>query len=280
MAKKSLNWLGAMAGVVIGMVTLGVAPPQFFWTTVVLSAEANKPIPHTVTQAEKAKVYVPYIVQGFAFVQERDWKSAERSFRQAIKLGCNEASLYSALGRTLYEQDKLTEAVAAYRKAISLNGNFPGVYNNNLGLALRKQGDLKGAIAAYRKALSLSPNSISPHTNLGDVFSQQGNWEAAIAAYQKAVDCNRNDGRAYTNLGVALGKYGKTAQAVAAYQKAVSLNRNDYRAYTNLGMALYKQGSKDGAIAAFQKARNLYRSRGNTQKVNEMTQLLKQLGSR
>lgn len=246
MAKNLLGWLGATAVVVVGIATLSVAAPQSFWGTTVLSAKANKTIPYTMAQAENANTYVPYIVQGFAFVQERDWKSAERSFRQAIKLGCNEASLYSALGRTLYEQDKLTEAVAAYRKAISLNGNFPEVYNNNLGDALGKQGNWKEAIAAYRKAISLSPNSVLFHTNLGNALSKQGNRKEAIAAYQKAV----------------------------------TLNRNDDRAYINLGMALYKQGGREGAIAAFQKARNLYRSRGAAQKVNEMTQMLKKLGSR
>lgn len=245
MAKQSLSWLGATAGAVTGIATLSVLAPQFFWGTVVLSAEANKTIPYTMAQAENANTYVPYIVQGFAFVQERDWQSAERSFRQAIKLGCNEASLYSALGRTLYEQDKLAEAIVAFQKAISLNGNFPEVYYNNLGMALSKQGNLKGAIAAYRKAISLSPNSVFFHTNLGNALSKQGSRKGAIAAYQKAV----------------------------------SLNRNDDRAYINLGMALYKQGSREGAIAAFQKARNLYRSRGATQKVTEMTQMLKKLGS-
>ena len=273
-------------------------------------AEANKTIQDTLAQKESA---IAYFYQGVAFAQQKDWKSAEASYRRAINLNPNIAEAYYNLGVALGEQGNREGAIAAYQKAISINLNDDYAYNNlgvalgergnregaiaayqkavsinpnfskayyNLGAALGKQGKTTEAIAASQKAISLNPNYTEAYTNLGVALSQQGRTAEAIAAYQKAMSFNPNDTEIYYNLGVTLGKQGNREGAIAAYQKAISLNLNFAEAYNNLGANLYQQGNLEGALAALQKARDLYRSQGKTQKANEMTQVLKKLGSR
>ena len=109
------------------------------------------------------------------------------------------------------------------------------------------------------------------------LFCQRHSISATLRC---SLSLNPNDANAHNNLGTTLGRQGKTAEAIAAFQKTISLNPNDADAYSNLGFALNEQGKTAEAIAAFQKARDLYRSQGKTQDVDQITQALKQLGSR
>src|SRR5581483_5425162 len=72
---------------------------------------------------------------------------------------------YCSLGDAQCIQQKLEEAVAAYRKAIELSPAFTLAYNN-LGVTLRDQKKLEEAIAAFRKAVQLSPTYALSRRNL------------------------------------------------------------------------------------------------------------------
>ena len=60
------------------------------------------------------------------------------------------------MGNALQQQDKLKEAVEAYRKAISIKPDYYEAYGN-LGAALQDQGKLDKAIKAYKKAIEIEP---------------------------------------------------------------------------------------------------------------------------
>jgi tetratricopeptide (TPR) repeat protein/capsular polysaccharide biosynthesis protein len=75
------------------------------------------------------------------------------------------------LGNRLFKQDRLTQAIACYQKALKLNPNLSGAYHN-LAEALTRQGRLQEANALYRQAsrLSLAPPS-SPAIDPQDQLS-------------------------------------------------------------------------------------------------------------
>ena len=63
----------------------------------------------------------------------------------------------------------LDDAVASYRRVITLNPEIPEVYCN-LGIALIDQGKLGEAIDSYRNALKLKQNYAEVYNNLGIAF--------------------------------------------------------------------------------------------------------------
>lgn len=69
------------------------------------------------------------------------------------------------LGNRLFKQDRLTQAIACYQKALKINPNLSGAYHN-LAEALTRQGRLQEANALYRQAsrLSVAPPSL-PESN-------------------------------------------------------------------------------------------------------------------
>ncbi|MBD2605095.1 tetratricopeptide repeat protein [Scytonema hofmannii FACHB-248] len=194
--------------------------------------------------------------QGNAAQEAGNYPHAENIWLRIIQQYPNNANAYYNLGLALYYQNKLDQAIAAYRKAIQLNPNNAAAYNN-LGIALGEQKKLDEAIVAYRKAIQLNPNNANAYNNLGTALGEQKKLDQAIAAFRKALQLNPNDAIVYSNLGSALSDQKKLEEAIAAYRKAIQLNPSLAIAYNGLGNTLSDQKKLDQAITAFRKALQL-----------------------
>src|SRR2546423_1016024 len=75
---------------------------------------------------------------------------------------------------------------------------------SNLGEVLRAQNKLDDAIAAYRAAIDLQPDYAAAHNNLGNALLAQGNAGDAIAAFRRAAELQPDFATTFFNLGVAL----------------------------------------------------------------------------
>lgn len=124
---------------------------------------------------------------------------------------------------------------------------------SNLGALYRKQGKITEALAAYQKALEIDPRSKEGHFGLGIVYASQQQYTDAEASYQKALAIDPRYEEAYTNLGAILMAQKKTADAIVAYRKALAINPSFPDANYNLAIALSEQGNAQEAIAAYQR---------------------------
>ncbi|HEY9726792.1 MAG TPA: tetratricopeptide repeat protein [Chroococcales cyanobacterium] len=173
--------------------------------------------------------------------------------RYIPELDLPKASVYVNRGDTLYDQGKLDEAIAAYRKAIKINAQDSWVFGI-LGEALGDRGKLDEAIAAYQKAIQLNPYFASVYNNLGNGLYAQGKLDEAIATYQKAIQLNPYFAYAYSNLGNALSDRGKLDEAIVAFRNSIQLDPKNAIIYNNLGNALQQQGKLKEAIQEFKQA--------------------------
>ena len=115
--------------------------------------------------------------------------TAEREFREAIRLRPNYADAQYNLGNSLAEGGKLDEAAQAYRMGIRLRPKHAKSHYN-LGNVLKQQGNLDAAIASYRKAVQVKPDHISAHINLGNSLKLQGRYDEAVQQYRRALTIN------------------------------------------------------------------------------------------
>jgi Flp pilus assembly protein TadD len=145
------------------------------------------------------------------------------------------------------------EAIAAYRRAVTLKPDFPEAHNN-LGIALREKGQLDAATAAYRQALALKPDYSEAHINLGNVLREKGELGEAIVAYRWAIALKSDFPKAHYNLANTLRDIGQMDEAIAAYRQAVTLNPNYAEAHNNLGNTLREKGELDDAITSYRQA--------------------------
>jgi tetratricopeptide (TPR) repeat protein len=84
----------------------------------------------------------------------KDLPSAEREYREAIRIDPNRPHFHYSLGGTLRNLGKLDEAGAAYREAIRLKPDFAEAHCN-FGDMLQKRGEYAAALELIRKGHEL-----------------------------------------------------------------------------------------------------------------------------
>ena len=125
-------------------------------------------------------------------------------------------------GNQLLGEEKLEEAIAAYRRAIELNPDLSWSHHN-LGEALAKLGQLDEAIAAYHRAIELNPDFSWSYHHLGDALDRQQQWEEAVVAFRRAIELNPQHFGSYCGLGQGLLNLGQLDEAAVAYRRASEL---------------------------------------------------------
>ena len=81
--------------------------------------------------------------------------------------------------------------------------DYAGVYNN-IGVALGDQEKLDEAIDAYKKAILLKPDYAEAYNNLGNILHDQDKLEESIEAFKKALLFKPDYAEAYFNIGSSL----------------------------------------------------------------------------
>jgi serine/threonine-protein kinase len=188
---------------------------------------------------------------------KHDYRGAEAEFREAIRLQPDLAEAHSNLGNALFEQGKVTEAIAAYREAIRLQPDLARTHYN-LGLALAGQGKVTEAIAAYREAIRLMHDLAEAHYGLGVILCDVNHdYTGAEAEFRETIRLRPDDAQAHYTLGNALRGQGKVTEAIAAYREAIRLQPDLAETHCNLGEALRSQGDYAGSLAEYRKGHEL-----------------------
>jgi Tfp pilus assembly protein PilF len=152
-----------------------------------------------------------YYQEGIASL-EYDQQKAFVSFQKAVKLDPNNKEARYGLGHILALQGKLVQAEEEFTIATKLDENYSEAYTY-LGQVLEKQERWTEAIAAFREALT-NPLYATPDLarfHLGRVLAHEGNFQGAMEAFEDALVVNPPNvppaqlhlelGRAYYKLG-------------------------------------------------------------------------------
>src|SRR5262249_4978569 len=116
------------------------------------------------------------------------------------------------------------EAEVEFRKAVELDPNYAEAHHN-LGLANAEQGRWDQAIAEYKKALSL-PIYSTPEVayyNLGRAYTQTGKPKEAEEALRTAIQLDSRLGAAYYQLGLVTYNAGRPDEAKMLFRRARDL---------------------------------------------------------
>jgi len=98
--------------------------------------------------------------------REGNLDDAVRTWRAITRRDPHDAAAFASLGVDLSRQQKYAEAGAAYKKALALNPQLPGIVLN-LGLAEFKQGHFNEAIGPFKSALAADPSGAQARILLG-----------------------------------------------------------------------------------------------------------------
>ena len=177
---------------------------------------------------------------------------------------------WKVLGVLFRKTGRLSQAIEANRKLVSITPQDAGAHNN-MGNALLADGRPDEAKLSFQKAITLQPSYSEAYSNLGNTFQELGILEEAENNHKQAISLKPDFVSAHFNLGVVLQLLNRLEEAEGCYRKALELAPDYAKAHNNLGNVLQAQGKLNEAEASFEKAIALkpeyaeaYSNRGNT----------------
>ena len=181
---------------------------------------------------------------------------------------------YDALNNKQYG-----DAIMWYTKAIELNSEFAGAYNNR-GNAYAGMEEYAKALADYNKAIALDPELVYAYNGRGNVYQDMEEYAKALADYNKAIALDPEYAIAYNGRGNVYYDMKEYAKALADYEKAIALDSEYTYPYRNRGIVYndlerYEDAVKTCTIAieldptykkAYQTRAEAYRAMGEEEK--------------
>ena len=198
---------------------------------------------------------------------------SEEALVQLQKMLNREASPeeYNIAGVMYYQNQRIDEAIAAFKSALQINPRYQPA-KNNLHQLYREQGiaaladeTYPAAMSFFLEALQLDPTDSTLYNLTGEVYARKGDHQNAIAEYKKALqfnpgatDAKQNLARSYNNFGVQLTQSQRWEEAIDAYQQArqlmpdlASVKANLTDLYWRRANTLREKGKLDQAIEAY-----------------------------
>lgn len=166
--------------------------------------------------------------------------------------------VHSTLGDMLSRTEKREEAVAAYTRAIEVNGighrnNWRIFYAR--GIVKEREDDLIGMERDFRQALELSPNQPDILNYLGySLVEQRIKLDEALEMIQTAVKESPDSGYITDSLGWIYYRLGRFDEAVAPMERAVELLPVDPIVNDHLGDVYWKVGREREAEFQWKRA--------------------------
>jgi tetratricopeptide (TPR) repeat protein len=173
----------------------------------------------------------------------------------------NVAEEWALTGSALVTEHRLTDAEAAYRRALNLDPGL-GLAWDGLGLTLYNSGRLSDAKPAFERALEIDPDNSRATFHLALVRERNDELDLAAAGYARALSLSPFDAEVRKDLAevtrklaVKLGMSGRTAEARDAMQRAVELAPDNGEAWIDLCLLSLDLGDRNRAAEALQRGR-------------------------
>ncbi len=129
-----------------------------------------------------------------------------------VDTGSMTADEWFARGGALEEDERLTEAAEAYRRALVMRPDFPDA-RFNLGNTLRDLGLTDEAEREYRMAVAVDPAMAVAWYNLADLLENEDRYEETAVCLERALSANPAYADAHFNLAWCCEQLGRTATA-------------------------------------------------------------------
>ena len=214
---------------------------------------------------------VKYVRYNLLFGYIEEAKSNLLSFMEYSQ---SSAPLCELLGEIFLVEEKLSEALEAFQKAISLDENQHVALGYLSHLSGSKE-SFDRAIASVEAKIAANPNHLDLINDYGKILMINEHHEEAAIQFKKALKANPNYLEAKLNLAICLAKVGKSEDAI---EMLLGVENKNPRLFYTLGEIFYQSGRLYLAYKSYNKASTLYPSYpGLRPKLFELTGYLRKL---
>ncbi len=163
------------------------------------------------------------------------------------------ATQYREMGIRYRDRGQMTDAIAAFQKAVELDSqNLSGRVNLGWTLHLAKRDS--EAMKTLEETFALNPFNVQTSNALGIVYLVGNDLPSAVLAHTWAALLKPNNEIAYYNLCLALEGLSAYDSAIAMAQRAAALEPDNPHPFVALAIAHHNKGEFKQAQESYQQA--------------------------
>ena len=217
---------------------------------------------------------------GLFFSRFQDFSKALEIFQACTQKLPDSVAVVTGQGLTYFHLGKYPDAIAAFRKVLSLNPQMDAA-REALGFLLYVFGRLQEARQVLEERMSARKVDFYIyflHALTLERLDEQGNREAAELSLNEALEHNPNFAPAYFQRGKIAFDRGELARALADFQTAARLDPSYAQPYYLIAQIYFKQGNRGAAEQAQARFNSLNREReGKEQELQVESRLVQAL---
>ena len=175
------------------------------------------------------------------------------AYEQAISLEPTDVLLYIPISRLLAVEGRTMEAVQRAQEAIEIAPENAAAWAA-LGMAYDWNGDVTESIAACKRAIELDPTHAEGYAYLAEAYADAGRWLDANQTAQTALQLNDQNVDVQRNYGYVLERQANYWGALEAYNRALEIHPNLAYIHISVGQNYRRLGDLDAAMSGFQRA--------------------------
>lgn len=166
----------------------GLAVAEAYWAD---NGGEPADVERALADADQAIALAPNLADGYVarawlrFSRRWDWPGAQADFEKALQLDGGDSTTERRYGGLLASLGRVSEAVAAAKKAIDMDPLSNAAWGN-LGVYYNSAGQYGAARKALDRALEINPESDYARWNLGLTELLEGHAERAISLFPKS----------------------------------------------------------------------------------------------
>jgi tetratricopeptide (TPR) repeat protein len=205
-----------------------------------------------LTGCDSAPQVKELVDQGWAFIEEADYKTAAEVCSQAIQLDPRDRDAYICRGEAYRLSGYLRMALGEFSQALSIGPKEHSAYHNR-GLTHLMLENYPEALSDFNQAVKLDPDYASTYALRGLAHQSGGNYSAALKDYNAALARQPDLIMALHGRGGLLLELNRYEQAVSDLTRLLELDSTYHAAYAGRGYAYAMLGKKQAAIADLQR---------------------------
>jgi Tfp pilus assembly protein PilF len=164
---------------------------------------------------------------GLAMTEARDFKGAEKAFRQALKLNAELTDVHNNLGVLYSEMGKKEEAFEEFTTVVR-DPSYPTPEKAlfNMGALYYRDRNYELAIMYYRRSVEKNAKFAMGYRGLGEVHLALDEPEMAFDSFEQALEVSPNDLPSLYELARLYDQKGETEKALEYYRRVVEADRS------------------------------------------------------
>jgi len=179
---------------------------------------------------------------------------------RALQIDDTLSEAHTSSGVIFFQMWRWAETEEEYKRAISLNPNYPTAHHW-LSIYFRAKGQLDDSLREINRAQELDPLSSVIGQNIAEIYLLKNDLNSAIAECKRIIELDPNFPGAHEELGFAYLKQRRYEEAIAEFQKTVELSGSASKNQGDLGYCYAVTGRRAEAQAILKELEEKYARR-------------------